>query len=103
MKLLTSMLFLSGFFSQDVNHLFGTHSVPGAPGDTDFNLALRVWLSHLEQNFELPLERWEEGSAWTCVTWRVPEGLGEWGKARTALTSVAQLVGHRPPNKKAAG
>lgn len=79
MTLLTFARLPLRLHGQKVNQPFGTLAVPVSPHDEDFNLALGVALSHLEQDFELPFESRKEDSAWTCGEWKIPEGLGGWG------------------------
>lgn len=73
--LLTSIQFPFWLRGQNANQAFGTLPVSALPQDKDFNFALGVGLSHPEQDFELLLEPWEEGSTWTCGECRVPKGL----------------------------
>ena len=61
----TVSLFPSGLPGQNANQPFAMLKVLASPHDEDFNLALRVGLSHLGEDFELSFQSWEEGSAWT--------------------------------------
>ena len=101
MALLTSIAFPSGLRRQDANQPFGTLPVPAPPHDEDLNLALGVGLSHLEQDLELPFEPRDEGSAWSCGEWKVPErlawGRGEGGMGQDSWRSGGQakeVLGH---------